>query len=71
MISDLFANSCTASSSKTLLLSCLVLFFLMASISLAINLSFSSLFFMIVHHLLETNTLIIKMSTVNRALLDK
>jgi len=61
--SDLFANSWTVSSSKTLLLSCSVLIFLIASIRM--NLS-SSLFLIIICHLSGTNSLIMEMLTVNR-----
>ena len=71
MTSDLFANSWTASSSESLLLICLVSIFLIASIRLVMNLSFSLLFLIILYHLFGTNSLMIEMSTVNGIWSDK
>ena len=71
MTSDLFTNSWTASLSKSLLLICSVLIFLMASIRLVINLSSSSLFLIIVHYLFWTNFSMMKMSTINGVWSDK
>ena len=60
MISDLFANSWTASLRDSLFISHSVLIFLMAFISLVMNLSFSLLFLIIVYHLSRTNFLMME-----------
>ena len=67
MTSDLFANSETTSSSKSLLLICSVLIFLMTSIRSVIKLSSSSLFLIIMCYLFGMNSLMMEMSTVNGA----
>jgi len=71
MTSDLFANSETTSSSKSLLLICSVLIFLMTLIRSVIKLSSSSLFLIIMCYLFGMNSLMMEMSTVNGAWSDE
>jgi len=69
--SDLFVNSWTASLREFLFNSFSVSIFLIAFISLAMNLSFSSLFLIIVHYLSRTNFLMMEILTINGAWSDK
>ena len=71
MISDLCANFWTADSSDSLLLICSVSILLIVLIKSMMNLYFSSLFLIIIHHLLETNPSIIKISTDSRVWSDE